>query len=366
MDGTLIDLGNGKYRCRISFKDDFGNRVQRSKTYEASGKKEAREIMRAFHAECKRNPKPQTLTTLQDLYDNFVKYHSRDVQSATMTFYADMWKHIQNYSKAKLADIKPNAIRSMLDVAPANSRTQKGIYQLLSAMYNFALCSELLTYNPCVAVKAPQYKPKKKKALSKVQKDILNEAVALYPKKYQVIYYLTLTLGFRREEVCSLKWADIDFENKQLYINRTATIIRGEGTVEKEEAKTEDAKDYLPLTDEHIKVLKDYQTYSEFEKKRYGIQTDFLFYQRNGKVIGLSTVTHWFSDLCKSLNIEKATFHSLRHTCATDLLQNGTDIATVAAILRDSVATVEETYVHSDEVAKRDAVENLYNAQRLI
>lgn len=64
--------------------------------------------------------------------------------------------------------------------------------------------------------------------------------------------------------------------------------------------------------------------------------------------------------------IEKATFHSLRHTCATDLLQNGTDIATVAAILRDSVATVEETYVHSDEVAKRDAVENLYNAQRFI
>ena len=363
MDGHLIYLGNGKYRCRISFVDDLGNRIQRSKTYEASGKKEAREIMREFRAECKKNSKPQTLVTLQDLYDNFVKYHSRDVQAATMTFYGDMWKHLKDFTNAKLADIKPNIIRSMLAVAPANSRTQKGIYQLLSAMYNYAFHSDLISYNPCVKVKTPKYKAAKKKALTKAQKDILNEAVQLYPKKYQVIYYMTLTLGFRREEVCSLKWSDIDFENKQLYINRTATIIRGEGTVEKDDAKTEDAKDYLPLTDEHIKVLKDYQTYSEFEKKRYGIQTDFLFYQRNGNVIGLGTVTHWFTELCKELNIEDATFHTLRHTCATDLLHNGVDIATVAAILRDSVETVEKTYVHSHEDTKREAIENLHNNQ---
>lgn len=360
MDGHLTDLGNGKYRCRISFVDSLGKRVQKSKTYNASGKKEAREIMRNFRAECVKNTKPQSLATLQDLYNNFVKYHGRDVQSATMTFYGDMWKYLKDYYTAKLNTIKPNNIRAMLELAPANSRTQKGIYQLLSAMYNYALHSDLLTYNPCVNVKAPQYKAPKKKSLSEEQKDLLNEAVQLYPKKYQVIYYLTLTLGFRREEVCSLKWSDIDFKNKQLCINRTATIIKGEGTVEKEAAKTDNAKEYLPLTDEHIEVLKDYQVYSDFEKKRYGIQTDFLFYQKNGNVIGLGTVTHWFTELCKSLNIEEVTFHTLRHTCATDLLHNGVDIATVAAILRDSVAIVEKTYVHSNETAKREAIENLY------
>ena len=361
MDGHLTDLGNGKYRCRVSFVDNLGNRVQKSKTFKASGKKEARDIMRDFRAECVKNTEPQTLMTLQDLYNNFVEYHGRDVQSATMSFYNDIWKKLKDHYKTSLDIIKPNTIRAMLEIAPANSRTRKGIYQLLSAMFNYALHSDLIIYNPCVNVKTPQYKAPKKKTLSKEQKNTLKEAIAMHPPKYQVIYYLTLTLGFRREEVCSLKWSDIDFRNKRLCINRTAAVITGQGTVIKDEAKTERAKDYLPLTDRHIKVLKDYRTYSEYEKKTYGIQTDFLFYQKNGNVISLSAVSHWFSQLCAGLGIDGITFHSLRHTCATDLLQNGVDIATVAAILRDSVATVEATYVHSDETAKRKAIENLNN-----
>lgn len=357
MDGTLIDLGGGKWRCRVSFVA-HGKRHQKSSTYQASGKKEARRIMREFKAECVQNATPTNLKTLSDLYNIFVKFHSADVQPATMVFYENMWKNLADYHKMKLSAIKPNEIKTMLSLAPLKSRKRKGIYQLLSAMYNYAVDSELLNYNPCKKVKAPQYSAPEKPYLSAADKELIDENIAVEAQKYQVMYYLTLYLGFRRQEICALKWSDFNFRNKTLTVNRTATLVKGEGTVVKPLGKNDDAKSTLPITDSMIEMLQKYKNYSFFEKKRLEINTDYLFYQNNGDVMSLSTPTHWFKSFCERLGINtKITLHSVRHTCATDILHRGVDIATVAAILRDSVETVVKTYIHTDEHDKRAAVE---------
>ncbi len=359
MDGTLIELGNGKYRCRISFVDENGKRVQRSKTYTAAGKKEARQIMRDFRDECQKNNVPQSLSTLTDLYNSFKEYHCCNVQDGTKQAYKNSWKLLKSYHEKKLSTIKPNVIKAMLSVAPPDSRSQKAVYQLLTAMYGYAVRSELLTYNPTINVKAPKYKAPEKKTLSDEQKQLLNTIIETQPKKYQVIYYLTVTLGFRREEVCALKWSDIDFDNKILRINRTAVALDGQGTVIKEKGKTDKAKSSLPLSDKHIEILKDYKAYTVEELSRLGVDTDFLFYQNNGDIINVSSVSHWFKKIIKGCEIEGITFHSLRHTCATNLLRQGVDIATVAAILRDSIETVAKTYLHTDEKIMRKAIEAL-------
>lgn len=359
MEGTLKELGNGKYRCRISFVDENGKRIQKSKTYTASGKKEARQIMRQFKDECQNNNVPQELLTLNDLYKSFEKYHCCNVQDATKQSYKYSWKLLKLYQDKQLIRIKPNIIQEMLGVAEKNSRSQKSVYQLLTAMYGYAIRSELLTYNPTINVKAPKYKAPEKKTLSEEQKRLLNTIIETQPKKYQVIYYLTITLGFRREEVCALKWSDIDFDNKIININRTAIALDGQGTVIKEKGKTEKAKSPLPLSDKHIQVLKDYRAYTINELLKSGIDTDFLFYQNNGDIINVSSVSHWFKKITKACGIDGITFHSLRHTCATDLLQNGVDIATVARILRDNIETVARIYLHTDEKAMRNAIEKL-------
>lgn len=356
MDGTLKELGNGKYRCRISFVDDSGKRIQKSKTYTASGKKEARQTMRQFRDECIKNNVPETLLTLNDLYKSFEKYHCCNVQDTTKQAYRQSWKLLKPYQDKQLSKIKPNIIKEMLNVAEKDSRSQKSVYQLLTAMYGYAIRSELLTYNPTINVKAPKYKAPEKKTLSDEQKQLLSSVIETQPKKYQVIYYLTVTLGFRREEVCALKWSDIDFENKMLNINRTAIALDGQGTVIKEKGKTDKAKSPLPLSDKHIEILKDYRAYTTEEMTKWNISTDYLFYQRNGNVINVHTVSNWFKEFCRNCGIDDVTFHSLRHTCATNLLHQGADIATVAAILRDSIETVAKTYLHTDEKVMRNAI----------
>lgn len=356
MDGTLKELGNGKYRCRISFVDENGKRVQRSKTYTAAGKKEARQIMRQFKDKCQKNNVPQPLLTLNDLHESFKKYHCCNVQEGTKQAYGYSWKLLETYHNKQLSTIKPNVIKEMLNVAEKDSRSQKAVYQLISAMYGYANCSELLNYNPCTNVAAPKYKAKEKKTLSDKQKELLSTIIETQPKKYQVIYYLTITLGFRREEVCALKWSDINFDEKTLRVNRTAIALSGQGTVIKDLGKNDRAKIALPLTDKHIEILKDYKSYTAEELMKRNVDTDFLFYRRNGYVVDVCGVSQWFKEFFEANGIYDITFHSLRHTCATNLLQQGTDIATVAAILRDSIETVAKTYLHTDEKVMRNAI----------
>ena len=359
MDGTLIELGNGKYRCRISFTNENGKRIQRSKTYTAAGKKEARQLMRNFKDECQKNNISQTLITLNNLYESFKKYHYPNIQELTRETYDKSWNKLSLYHGRKINTIKPNVIKDMLNVAEKDSRSQKGVYQLLTAMYSYAINSELLTYNPTTNVKSPKYEPPEKKILSDAQKQTLNSLIDTQLKKYQVIYYMTLTLGFRRQEICALKWSDIDFDNKMLYIKRVAVALKGQGTIVKEKGKTDKSISPLPLSDKHIKILKEYKAYTLDETKKKKIDTEYLFFQNNGNVINVHSVSKWFKYFCNVCGVEGVTFHSLRHTCATNLLQNGVDLATVAAILRDSIETVAKTYLHTDENIIREAIEKL-------
>ena len=357
MDGTIIDLGKGKYRCRVSFVNEYGKRVQKSKTFTASGMKEARRLTQQFREECMSNVIPAELLTLNDLYNSYERYHMSTLAPTTVQGYKDTWKALNGFKDTKLARIKPNMIREMLNAAPPKSRRRKYIYQLLSGMFNYGLRSELITYNPCAKVKTPEYTAPEKQTLTAEQKKRIEAQLEFEPLKYQVIYKITATLGLRREEVAALKWEDFDLDNKTVKICRAAANVTG-GTIVKD-TKTKRSAASLPLTQALADTLRHYREYSELDKKKYGIDTDFLFYQTDGNVINLNTISHWFKSLCTRLEIEGVTFHSIRHTVATNLLQNGVDIATVAAILRDNVATVAAVYVHSDDDIKRKAIEGL-------
>lgn len=360
MDGSLMELGYGKYRCRVSFVDENGKRVQKSKTFTAPGKKDARQIMKNFKDECQKNIVPQVLFTLNDLYKSFEKYHCCNVQDSTKQTYGYSWKLLEPYHSKKLNTIKPNVIRAMLTLASQDSRSQKGIYQLLTAMYGYAVSAELLNYNPTIKVKAPKYKSPEKKILTEKQVEKLDAVIVTQPEKYQLIYYMTLTLGFRRSEICALKWSDIDFENKTLHINRVAVYLDKKGTTLKTPAKTEKSKTPLPLADEHIFRLEKYKTYSAKEKKRLNINTDFLFYRDNGEIINVQTVSNWFKAFFRKNGLDDdLTLHCLRHTAASRMLQAGIDIATVADIIRDTIETVAKTYLHTNEDVKRAAVEKM-------
>jgi site-specific recombinase XerD len=62
---------------------------------------------------------------------------------------------------------------------------------------------------------------------------------------------------------------------------------------------------------------------------------------------------------CKKAEIEGVTWHTLRHTFASRLLERGADIITVKELLGHSTVTVTMRYTHSNLASKVAAVGKL-------
>lgn len=68
---------------------------------------------------------------------------------------------------------------------------------------------------------------------------------------------------------------------------------------------------------------------------------------RTRDVIRPSALSRWFSSLCRSLEIDGATFHTLRHTHATVLIGQGVDLKTVSERLGHArTSTTTDIYAH--------------------
>jgi integrase len=76
---------------------------------------------------------------------------------------------------------------------------------------------------------------------------------------------------------------------------------------------------------------------------------------RTGSLWGARALTMDFAGLCQRAGVtysrdvvDGVTLHGCHHTCATDKLRAGVDIAFVADLLGDTMKTIKETYVHLD------------------
>lgn len=133
---------------------------------------------------------------------------------------------------------------------------------------------------------------------------------AIANSKHRLLISLAYGAGLRVSEVVGLKIKDVDFEN---------------GFIHLKEAKG--AKDRVTLIPEKI---------------RDALQTmvvgkgggDWLFPSERGGNLSRRTAQKVFENALRRADIQKdATFHSLRHSFATHLLENGTDVRYVQALL---------------------------------
>ena len=91
-------------------------------------------------------------------------------------------------------------------------------------------------------------------------------------------------------------------------------------------------------------------------------ESDRLFTSWNGKPIHPDTVTDWFSKFIKRSGLPYVTLHSLRHTNATLMIAEGTDVCTVSRRLgHANTATTLNIYAHALKSKDREAANTLDN-----
>ncbi|MDA1060866.1 MAG: tyrosine-type recombinase/integrase [bacterium] len=129
-------------------------------------------------------------------------------------------------------------------------------------------------------------------------------------EKHRLIISLAYGAGLRVSEVVSLKVADLDFSRKLVYIRD------GKGN-----------KDRVTLLPAKLEEELGEFAFSKDANK-------YVFPSQMGGKLVTRTVQKVFENSIARANIKKnASFHSLRHSFATHLLENGTDIRYVQSFL---------------------------------
>lgn len=134
---------------------------------------------------------------------------------------------------------------------------------------------------------------------------------------------LAYSAGLRVSEVVNLRVRDIDITEM------TITVRQGKGM-----------KDRLTVISPRI-----LDSLHKFTAGKKG--NDYLFESERGGKLTTSTAQLVFQQCLKKSGIQKeATFHSLRHSFATHLLENGTDVRYVQALLGHANIRTTQIYTH--------------------
>lgn len=150
-------------------------------------------------------------------------------------------------------------------------------------------------------------------------------------RKRLIISFLLYT-GARKGEICGLDWADIDFDNKTVYIQRQYEAISKKGLILKE-PKTKSSIRKVELSDNLVDIIKEYRQWYEGKRAELGEKwqgEDNVLIARNGKRLHPTTVRNWLDEALKLADLPHCSVHSLRHTNISILIAAGVSPVTVA------------------------------------
>ncbi len=257
--------------------------------------------------------------------------------------------------------------RSGLEKMRLSDRSILAHHRLISAILNDAVEWQMITDNPLKRVKAPRARKSDITYLNNEQ------AIELICKlddcdiQHRTMILMLLFLGFRRSELCGLKWRDIDYFNNLITVRRSIQYLPEKGLFEKT-PKNDTSCRAISFSTDITDLLKEYLKFQAKQKVDAGDlwqNTDYVFTTWNGSPINPDSLTSWFAKFIEKSGLPRITIHGLRHTNATLMIGSGVDIRTVANRLGHSQAsTTTNIYAHAINSVDRQAAERLHTILR--
>jgi len=220
-------------------------------------------------------------------------------------------QHFDNYKVERLKTISPTTVNIEL--------------RTFRAALNTALRWELIERNPFSRLKfasVPETTPvffsreDFQKLISFIREGWLRE----------VVIFAVLT-GMRRGEITNLRWEEVDLSRKLLTIQSNPTF------------KTKNGKRRtIPLNETALYIL----------SARHGKNVSEYVFTLNNKKISEGWLTHAFKKAVYDVRLkdDRLHFHSLRHTFASWLVQDGVSIYAVKELLGHSDVKTTQVYSH--------------------
>lgn len=384
----IMQRPNGAYRARFKFNND-------KYTLDNADLKQLIREMEDLKYEVRHGLKGKGDSIILDSwFDVWLNTHKKHtIKESTQVRYDDFYhRYIKNQiGKRKVSEFKPIMLERLLhDMAEKDysTKTIRDVYNILNAMFKYAVHNRIITFNPCEGVDIPKTKTKPIRVLTiEEQREVLAKAKG---RIHENLIQVALGTGMRGGELLGLTWDNVDFKKHEIKIDRTLVYIKNLKTMKYffkyQTPKTENSIRVIPMQESVYKALKrqriqlkemrlassDWEPLEGFE--------NLVFTGRNGKPIterSFQVSLNWIENAInkerkKQAEKNETEFepiphfypHALRHTFATRCFEAGIDAKVVQGYLGHySIAITLDLYTHvTNDKAKMemDKLENLY------
>ena len=228
-----------------------------------------------------------------------------------------------------------------------NPRSQARIISGLRSFFDYLVFEEYRNTNPTDLLETPKIGTKLPDTLSQDEIDALIDAIDLsHPQgeRNRTIFETIYSCGLRVSEAITLKNSDLFFEEGFIR-------VLGKGNKERYVPIHENAQRYITM---YQKAIRNHI----FPQKGF---EDTLFLNRRGKGLSRQMIFMILKDLAIKIDLKKKISpHTLRHSFATHLLQNGADLRAIQQMLGHESITTTEVYVHVDKSYLKQVVETFH------
>ena len=262
-------------------------------------------------------------------FSDFIK--SKNYSDHTYDSYLNDLYYFHEFTNKDLVKADENDIRKYLEYLNSKKEKASSVRRKISSFktfYKFLYLNNYIDKKDYPLVKIAYPKLEKKLPKFVYYNDLLEIINESYRDKDGVrdrlIIEMLYATGVRVSELINIKYEDIDFNNRRIR-------VCGKGNKERIVYYGEYAED----------VLKEYM--STHKKNDYG----YVFTNYKGEQITDRGIRYIIDNIMKKLSVKvHVTPHVLRHTFATDMLNNGCDIKIVQELLGHSSLRTTEVYTH--------------------
>jgi len=167
--------------------------------------------------------------------------------------------------------------------------------------------------------------------------------------------------GLRRSEALGMEWMSIDFKRKTVTIQRTA-IRTTAGTVYSPTVKSTSSLRTMPLFPEieaYLKELYRQQKQMQSTLKKAYVKNNEVCKWDDGHLVSPDYVTHRFRKLIEKYDLPPLTFHQLRHSTASLLINNGYSLKEVQEWLGHANPRSTNVYAHMQYKSKENMAKTI-------
>lgn len=316
--------------------------------------------------------------TMDEWFDIWLQTFKASIKESTRIKYRQMYScHVQNcLGQIRLRKITPELLQDLL-----NRVSQKGltaasvnaIRSMLCDLFETACRHQILRANPMDLVHLPLCKKNSMQKSAFTESELAEFIRRAETSRYRNIYHLSILTGFRIGEILALQWKDIDYEQETICVRHTLSYSSQKGFY-LESPKSETSRRIIPILPECTCILQKQAELLHFQKEANPDYTvpagfeDLCFLTTTGKPIFASDIDKSMQKIIDGMRRDgwldpgkRYTFHSFRHTFATNCTRKGMHMKTLSTILgHSSIRITMDIYTHIGLEDEREELRRIF------